>query len=77
MPYPTWTSPNTPERVAAEFREFESKLWDSHDKGYPTFQTSFSLLHSQIREIPSESHARPRAFPGVILCGRIHQTGAA
>ena len=77
VPYPTWTSATTPESVLGEFREFESKLWDSHDKRSPTFQTSFTLPHTKIKEHQLESHTRPRAFPGVILCGRIHQTGAA
>ncbi|MBK7759861.1 MAG: hypothetical protein IPI35_26360 [Deltaproteobacteria bacterium] len=77
VPYPTWTSATTPESVLGEFREFESKLWDSHDKRSPTFQTSFTLPHTKIQEHQLESHARPRAFPGVILCGRIHPTGAA
>jgi hypothetical protein len=76
VPYPSWTSATTPQSVVAEFRDFESMLWERHDKRSRTFQTSFVLPPSEIREIESVHHSRPRAFPGVILCGRIHKAGA-
>lgn len=77
VPYPSWTSTTTGEEVHADFAAFESSLWARHGKRGGTFQTSFVLPASEIRDIETERHARKRAFPGVILCGRIHKTGTA
>lgn len=73
----SWTSTTSAESVLAQLREFENNLWERHDKRSRTFQTSFTLSASEIQAHSSPHRVRPRAFPGVILCGRIHQTGAA
>lgn len=71
-----WAPACNDERIA-EFRDFESRVCARHDKRSRTFQTSFALPASEIREVDSaERHVRPRAFPGAILCGRIHKAGA-
>ena len=76
VPYPSWTSATTGEKVRVDFADFESDLWQRHDKRSRTFQTSFVLPSSEIRELESGHHSRPRAFPGVILCGRISKAGS-
>jgi hypothetical protein len=72
-----WTSTTTAEDVFAELQEFESKLWDRLKTCSGTFQTSFALSALELQAHPPTSRGRHIAFPGVILCGRIHQTGAA
>ncbi len=75
VPYATWTKQTDPNTLLDRFRTFEDSLWERHDKRFRTFQTHFLLPAEQIVEV-DVGHTRPRAFPGVILCGRIHKAGA-
>lgn len=72
VPYANWSKRTTPEGLVDGFQTFEKSLWERHDKRFRTFQTHFRLPPDQIGRL-DVGHARKRAFPGVILCGRIHK----
>lgn len=72
VPYTSRPNLGNSEGLLEEFHEFESQLWDRHDKRSRTFQTHFVLPQHEIRPLDT-GHARPRAFPAVILAGRIHK----